>query len=84
LVILLDDMILPNAGVHWHAAQVDVVMMVGLASSERTEDQWHILVEKAGHKINKVYAYTNSLAVTTLMQRAAGHEKIKRARERRV
>jgi hypothetical protein len=68
--------------VYWHAAQIDVVMMVGLASMERTEDQWHILVEKAALNINKVYTYTNSLAVTALMQRAAGHEKIKTARER--
>lgn len=60
-VILIDDMVLPNAGVHWHATQIDLVMMVGLASMERTEDQWHSLIEKAGLKINKVYTYTNSL-----------------------
>jgi demethylsterigmatocystin 6-O-methyltransferase len=60
-VILIDDMVLPNAGVHWHATQLDMVMMVGFASMERTEDQWHSLIEKAGLKINNVYTYTNSL-----------------------
>jgi demethylsterigmatocystin 6-O-methyltransferase len=60
-VILIDDMVLPNAGVYWHATQIDMVMIVGLASIERTQDQWNSLVQKAGLKINKMYTYTTSL-----------------------
>ena len=60
-VILIDDMVFPNAGVHWQATQFDLVMMTALAALERTQDQWGSLIQKAGLKINKVYMYTTSL-----------------------
>lgn len=60
-VILIDDMVLPNEGVHWHATQYDMVMMTSLASMERTKAQWESLLEKAGLKINNVYTYTSGL-----------------------
>ncbi|KAF2752864.1 S-adenosyl-L-methionine-dependent methyltransferase [Pseudovirgaria hyperparasitica] len=60
-VILIDDMVIPNAKAHWHATQVDITMMSCLASMERTEDQWFALIEKAGLKTNKIYKYTQSL-----------------------
>jgi demethylsterigmatocystin 6-O-methyltransferase len=60
-VILIDDMVVPNSGAHWHATQLDITMMSVLASLERTEEQWYALMEKAGLKINKIYTYTTSL-----------------------
>lgn len=60
-VILLDDMVLPEKGVHWHATQIDMTMMVGLASMERTEEQWHAMLKSAGLKAKKIYTYTESL-----------------------
>jgi demethylsterigmatocystin 6-O-methyltransferase len=61
-VILIDDMVLPNIGVHFHATQMDITMMTGLASVERTQEKWYELVEqKAGLKINQIYTYTASL-----------------------
>ncbi|KAJ5612656.1 hypothetical protein N7510_005850 [Penicillium lagena] len=57
-VILIDDMVLPDSGVHWHSTQFDITMMTTLASQERTEEQWHTLMEKAGLKIRKIYTYS--------------------------
>ncbi|KAJ5735535.1 O-methyltransferase B [Penicillium malachiteum] len=58
--ILIDDMVLPNVGVHWQQAQLDMLMMVALAARERTQEQWDQLVESAGLKVNKVHTYTES------------------------
>lgn len=60
-LILIDDMVLPNEGAHWQAAQLDMMMMTTLASRERTEEQWYKLLEGAGLKINRIYTYTSSL-----------------------
>lgn len=60
-VLLIDDMVLPNSGTHWHAAQLDIVMMAALAARERTRQQWEELVPRAGLRIRKVYRYTESL-----------------------
>ena len=60
-LILIDDMVLPNVGVHWQAAQLDILMMTTLAARERTQDQWYQLLEKAGLKVNSISTYTSSL-----------------------
>ena len=60
-VILIDEMVLPNMGVHRYATQIDLVMMASLASMERTREQWDSLLEKAGLKITKIYTYKASL-----------------------
>ncbi|RAL03139.1 S-adenosyl-L-methionine-dependent methyltransferase [Aspergillus ibericus CBS 121593] len=65
-IILVDDMVIPDGGAHWHATQIDVSMMVSLASMERTKEQWYALMEKAGLKINRTYTYTESLADSIL------------------
>ena len=59
-VILIDDRVLPNAGVHWYATALDVTMMAGLASQERTVEQWNSLTETAGLKIQSTYTYSSS------------------------
>ncbi len=60
-VILIDDMVLPNSGVHWQAAQLDITMMTALASMERTKEQWYALLESAGLRICNIWTYTTSL-----------------------
>ncbi len=60
-VVLIDEMVLPNAGVHWQAAQLDIMVMTALASKERTKEQWYALMESVGLKINKIWTYTSSL-----------------------
>jgi demethylsterigmatocystin 6-O-methyltransferase len=59
-VILIDDRVLPNENVHWYATVVDITMMAGLASQERTVEQWSTLMEKAGLKIQNQYTYTSA------------------------
>ena len=59
--ILVDDMVLPDAGIHWQAAQLDMAMMTGMAAVERTREQWYALLEGAGLKIQKIWTYTTSL-----------------------
>jgi demethylsterigmatocystin 6-O-methyltransferase len=60
-VILIDDMVVPNKGARWETTQLDLFMMTGLASLERTYDQWYELAAKAGLKIVNMYCYTTSL-----------------------
>lgn len=60
-VIIIDDMVLPDTGVHWNATQVDMTMMVALASRERTAEAWSELMEKARLKIQRIYTCTESL-----------------------
>ena len=65
--ILIDDMVLPNAGVHWQATQQDLTMMAALGSKERTREQWESLIESAGLKILETYTYTSTLQDSILM-----------------
>ncbi|KAL3467874.1 hypothetical protein BJX64DRAFT_283338 [Aspergillus heterothallicus] len=53
-VILINDMVLSNAGAHWHITQVDLAMMTMLTTLERAEGQWCALMEKAGLRINRI------------------------------
>ena len=60
-VILIDEMILPNVGTHWQAAQLDIAMMSTVSAMERSEKQWYSLLDSAGLKIVKIYTYTEEL-----------------------
>ena len=60
-LLLIDDMVLPNTGVHWQATQLDMQMLASLASMERTKEQWYALLESAGLRIVKILTYTLSL-----------------------
>ena len=59
--ILIDDMVLPDIGVHWQAAQLDLTMMAALGSVERTKEQWYALMKSAGLRILQIYTYTTLL-----------------------
>ena len=56
--ILIDEMVLPDSGVHWQATQIDLTMMSALASRERTREQWYALLEAARLKIERILPYT--------------------------
>jgi len=57
-LILIDDMVLPNTGVYWQTAQVDLTMMVALAARERTHEQWTALLDSVGLRIVDIHVYT--------------------------
>lgn len=59
--ILIDEMVLPDKGVHWHTTQIDLTMMAALASWERTRSQWTDLLGSVGLKIADIYTYTPSV-----------------------
>ena len=65
--ILIDDMVLPDTGVHWQAAQLGLTMMAALGSVERTKEQWYVLMESAGLKILQIYTYTTLLQDSIIM-----------------
>ncbi|KAK2598188.1 hypothetical protein QQS21_005665 [Conoideocrella luteorostrata] len=60
-VLLIDEMVLPDIGVHWQATELDMAMMALLGSRERTRAQWNELITQAGLKIHHIYQYTTSL-----------------------
>ena len=60
-VILIDEMILPNQGMHWHATLSDINMMASLAGMERTERQWTALLDLAGLRVQRICAYTEKV-----------------------
>ena len=60
-VILIDEMVLPDSGVNWHATSMDLTMMALLAAVERTRTQWAELLDSVGLKIKKVHIYSPSV-----------------------
>lgn len=46
---------------HWQQVQLDIAMMAGLAAMERSEREWHELLEEAGLVIRGVWRYGGEL-----------------------
>ena len=67
--ILIDEIVIPVKGAHWHATSSDLLMMVFLASFERTEDQWRRLLDSAGLKIVKIYTYNAKMGESITVAR---------------
>ncbi|OAA56177.1 O-methyltransferase [Niveomyces insectorum RCEF 264] len=57
--ILIDEMALPNKGVHWWSACLDLHMYTMLNALERTVEQWHDLLGKADLKIVDIRTYAS-------------------------
>ena len=60
-VILIDEMILPNKGVNWQQAQLDLMVMSVMSAIERSEKEWYALLDDAGLKVKKIVRYTEAL-----------------------
>lgn len=54
--ILIDDMVLPDAGAPWRKTAQDLFMMALAAAQERTESQWRELLGKVGLKVTKIWS----------------------------
>ena len=59
--ILIDEIVLPDVGAQWQAAQLDISMMASLAGRERSERDWKRVVEEAGLQIKDIFAYDEEL-----------------------
>ena len=54
--LLLHELIIPERGATEWEALMDMMMMAGYSTHERSEKQWHDLVSSAGLKVHKIYS----------------------------
>ncbi|KAJ5384078.1 Winged helix-turn-helix transcription repressor DNA-binding [Penicillium concentricum] len=52
--VLVNENVIPDTGAYWETTSLDLIMME-IGSGERTERQWHALLESAGLKIVKIW-----------------------------
>lgn len=55
--LLIDEMVVPAKGAHPQATQYDMAMMACLAAIERSEKQWHALLNAARMRLVKIETY---------------------------
>lgn len=60
-LILIDDMVLLNTGVHWWSAWMDLHMLTMLGAWERNLDQWHSLLDRAGLRVVNIQTYMQTM-----------------------
>ncbi|CAI6334215.1 unnamed protein product [Periconia digitata] len=53
--ILISDCVLADQGASWQHLSLDLYMMAQASSQERTEKEWHKLIESCGLKIAGIY-----------------------------
>lgn len=74
-VLLVDETVLPDTGVSFIAASIDLTMLGAFASMERTEAEWRSLAESAGLELVRVYTYNaleNEAVMDLRLPRAKG------------
>ena len=59
-VLVIDEMVFPDWGVSWQAAQFDLTMMCAHASMEGTQTQWKALLDSVDLNIRDIYVYNPS------------------------
>jgi demethylsterigmatocystin 6-O-methyltransferase len=55
--IIIDEVVLPDIGVPWQAAYMDLTMMASFGGIERTKMEWESLMDQAGLKILDIHTY---------------------------
>ncbi|KAH7384628.1 S-adenosyl-L-methionine-dependent methyltransferase [Pyrenochaeta sp. MPI-SDFR-AT-0127] len=65
-ILLVDELVLPEAGVNYIAASIDMTMLSAFASMERTEAQWCETFEDVGLELVRTYTY-NTQAYESVM-----------------
>jgi demethylsterigmatocystin 6-O-methyltransferase len=58
--IVIDEVVLPDTGVPWQAAYLDITMMSTFGSVERTKTEWESLLHQAGLKIVDIHNYDDT------------------------
>ncbi|KAL3431517.1 O-methyltransferase-domain-containing protein [Aspergillus tetrazonus] len=53
--ILIKENVIPSNNAYWETTSLDIIMIADFASQERTEKQWHALVESVGLMIVKIW-----------------------------
>ncbi|KAF9889280.1 hypothetical protein FE257_007388 [Aspergillus nanangensis] len=54
-LLLIHEKAMPETNIPWMAAIGDMTMMTAFSSAERTKNEWEILLNKAGFKLNRVW-----------------------------
>lgn len=57
-VILIDEMVPPDVGIHSNVTSIDLTMMCAVASAERTQSQWDELFASEGLKRLNTWLYS--------------------------
>jgi hypothetical protein len=55
--ILIDEVVMPNAGAHVWPAGLDLQLYIMHGAMERNVDQWHALLDQAGLKAVEIKTY---------------------------
>ena len=55
--LILDEVVMPQLGLGWKQACMDLAMMTMLAAKERTEDEFERLLNGAGLTIKEIRTY---------------------------
>ncbi|KAI0003924.1 O-methyl transferase B [Xylariaceae sp. FL0662B] len=74
-ILLVDETVLPETGVGFIAASIDLTMLGAFASMERTEREWRILIESVGLELVRTYSYNrldNECVMDIRLPRSAG------------
>ena len=58
--ILINEIVIPDQNAHWLTTGLDLIVMGLLAASERTENQWEILLGSVGLRIVKIWGHPES------------------------
>ncbi|KAL2131432.1 hypothetical protein VTI74DRAFT_5122 [Chaetomium olivicolor] len=59
--IIIDELVMPEMGVPWQSAYLDLLMMNTLGGVERTKPEWEALLHQAGLKILEIYQYDSKM-----------------------
>jgi demethylsterigmatocystin 6-O-methyltransferase len=60
--LLIDEAVLPEKGARWMVMQRDLTMMALFNAAERSEIQWHTLLQQAGLRIEELRCYDERMA----------------------
>jgi hypothetical protein len=56
-ILLVDELVLPESGVNYIAASIDMTMLSAFAAMERTEAQWREMFAEVGLELVHTYTY---------------------------
>ncbi len=60
--LLINENVIPSEKAQWEATALDILMLALVSSRERTEADWHHLIEDlAGLKIRKIWHAANGV-----------------------
>lgn len=65
--LLIDDVVMPEQGVHWMVTQRDLTMLALFNAKERSESQWRNLLSQAGLRVEEIIRYDEKMAACVIV-----------------